>query len=136
MSSDFGMIMKRSLSGPFAASFFAPPPQPATIAAAATATHSHALRIQPPVRRPTAHAPAPRSQRSRKITTLQGNRVLRVSLWTLCRGVSRAPLRALLEQQLIHHHDHDHHEPDDQPIVERRAGNLRQRVAQYAEDER
>ena len=42
----------------------------------------------------------------------------------------------LLQQQLIHHDNHDDHESDDEPIVERRARNLRECVAQHAENER
>jgi hypothetical protein len=53
MSSVFGMIMKRRRSGPFAVSFFAPP-HATTIAATAITPNSNALRIDPPLRRPTA----------------------------------------------------------------------------------
>jgi chromosome segregation and condensation protein ScpB len=35
---------------------------------------------------------------------------------------------------LIHDHDHDNHQTHNQSIVERRAGDLRQRVAKHAED--
>ena len=37
---------------------------------------------------------------------------------------------------MIDDHNHDDDESDDEPIVERRARDLRQRVAQHAEDER
>src|SRR3954462_12578251 len=43
---------------------------------------------------------------------------------------------SFLQQQLIDDHDDDDDEPDNQAVVERRAGNLRQRVAQHAEDQR
>src|SRR5204863_1192908 len=40
------------------------------------------------------------------------------------------------DEHLIEHDDHDDHEPDDEPIVECRARNLRQRIAKHPENER
>src|ERR1044071_4744380 len=106
MSSDFGITAKRSLARP-------------------------PLGVEPP--------------QAKDITTTasRANRfigALHVERTETCGPCSRPPLcpasrRATL-QQLIHHDDPDHHYPDDQPIVERRTGNLRERVAQHAENQR
>ena len=83
--------------------------------------HGESQPLRPFRRLLTAAAPRDTAQTQRNTTA--STRLLRIY----------APLP---EKQLIHDHDHDDHQTHDQSIVERRAGNLRQRVSQHAENQR
>src|SRR5262249_17171128 len=118
MSSALGMTARRSLRGPLA------PRVQARAAATITRASVHRRFIDPP----SDHV-------SFVVSGLAGLRARSASRRTL-RTAVRTPPPPRAYEHLIEHHDDDDDETDDEAIVERRTGNLRQRVAQHAEHER
>src|SRR5262245_24281584 len=83
-------------------------------------------------------APPPRAAARLASLARRGRRRCRLSYWLLSSMIAAPPtvLLASLQQELVHHHNDDDDQSYNQTIIKRSAGDLRQRVAQHAENER